>query len=233
VSVLLDVLVLPTLLSSVAAYTLLGILILFQVITIYCFFLIYLKDPGILPKNPEDPIPEIRVNQSRFEETVLDGHYIKTKFCTTCHIYRPPRGFHCDTCGCCIERFDHHCPWLSTCIGRKNYRSFILFLGVLGGLFMATIAVTIVAMATRLVDKQNQGYPGWSGVNQMLRDQGYWALIVCILASVAAFFVLALLVYHLYLRYKGRTTYEHMKGHDFDVYDHGCVANYKEFFCPG
>jgi palmitoyltransferase ZDHHC9/14/18 len=59
---------------------------------------------------------------------VINARLTKIKFCNTCDIYRPPRTIQCGTCGCCIERLDHHCPWVGTCIGKRNYKYFILFM---------------------------------------------------------------------------------------------------------
>lgn len=42
-------------------------------------------------------------------------------------IHRPPRCSHCHVCDYCVEKFDHHCPWLGTCIAKKNYVSFIFY----------------------------------------------------------------------------------------------------------
>ena len=35
-------------------------------------------------------------------------------YCSVCNIHQPPRLqiYHCEECGYCIEKMDHHCPWM-------------------------------------------------------------------------------------------------------------------------
>lgn len=75
---------------------------------------------------------------------IVNGRLTKIKYCTSCEIYRPPRTVHCGYCDCCIERLDHHCPWLGTCVGKRNYKYFITFVTLLAYMIIQVVSVSLL-----------------------------------------------------------------------------------------
>mmetsp|Transcript_42270 Transcript_42270/g.117704 ORF Transcript_42270/g.117704 Transcript_42270/m.117704 type:complete len:298 (-) Transcript_42270:59-952(-) len=47
-------------------------------------------------------------------------------WCQKCQRERPERAHHCSSCGTCILRMDHHCPWIGGCVGWRNHKYFLL-----------------------------------------------------------------------------------------------------------
>ncbi|MBA0754122.1 hypothetical protein Gogos_020872 [Gossypium gossypioides] len=120
------------------------ILILLTVYVIQDLILLLLtsgRDPGIIPRNSHPP--ELEEDGSTMstdwlgsqssagvpnlpptKDVVVNGVIVKVKYCQTCMLYRPPRCSHCSICNNCVERFDHHCPWVGQCIGKTTYENF-------------------------------------------------------------------------------------------------------------
>uniref|UniRef100_A0A6N2KLP3 S-acyltransferase n=1 Tax=Salix viminalis TaxID=40686 RepID=A0A6N2KLP3_SALVM len=113
-----------------------AILVMAIIFTIYVLVLLSLtsaRDPGIIPRNSHPPEEvyqydssvsvEVRGIQTpslqfpRTKEVMVNGIPVRVKYCDTCMLYRPPRCSHCSICNNCVERFDHHCPWVGQCIG--------------------------------------------------------------------------------------------------------------------
>jgi palmitoyltransferase len=63
----------------------------------------------------------------RIRSLAAKGELHSSLFCSTCLLQKPLRSKHCSSCGHCVHRFDHHCPFVNTCIGRDNIGYFMGF----------------------------------------------------------------------------------------------------------
>lgn len=67
--------------------------------------------------------------------------------CPDCRVLRTPRSRHCAICNKCVERFDHHCPWLNNCVGVNNHNAFLVFLLSLSLCLVSIIISCLVTLA--------------------------------------------------------------------------------------
>ena len=86
------------------------------------FLIISFKDPA------EDEV----IYKSYGPRTDFDRqqhqHVITDLYCHVCSVHVSDKAKHCASCNKCVYSFDHHCMWLNTCIGGKNYRLFLAML---------------------------------------------------------------------------------------------------------
>ncbi|KAL1531301.1 protein S-acyltransferase [Salvia divinorum] len=112
------------------------------------------KDPGFIRMNVHDPssmkddepLLKIEINNPALISRNWSQLCATCKSCLFFRIVRPLRAKHCSTCDRWVEQFDHHCPWVSNCIGKKNKWDFflLLVLEVLALLISGLVALTRV-----------------------------------------------------------------------------------------
>ncbi|CAD7697968.1 unnamed protein product [Ostreobium quekettii] len=164
------------------------------------------SNPGIIPRQsaPVDANGDPRfLPFPRTKDFLINGYRVTTKYCATCNIYRLPRCSHCAMCNNCVEKFDHYCPWVGTCIGRRNYRYFLSFV-LSATLLCIYVFSTSLSRLVQLSEKHHHSFN-----KAMSKEPTAIALIVY--TFIAAWFVGGLSVFHMYLVVTNQTTYEHFR----------------------
>lgn len=195
------------------------------------------RDPGIVPRNSRPPeydeafdmptpsmewingtTPHLKL--PRTKDVIVNGHTVKVKFCDTCLLYRPPRTSHCSICNNCVQRFDHHCPWVGQCIGIRNYRWFFMFISTSTILCLYVFVFSWINLAQRGI---------WKTISH-----DYLSDFLIVYCFIAVWFVGGLTAFHLYLICTNQTTYENFR-YQYDKkgnpYNRGSLANIKETLC--
>lgn len=67
---------------------------------------------------------DIEVGQTQGSRNVAT----KDSYCAVCAVPQPLRTVHCFHCKSCVATYDHHSPFLNTCIGEQNRKFYFLWL---------------------------------------------------------------------------------------------------------
>ena len=196
------------------------------------------SDPGLIPKQADDD--HSRKWRSEFKNyLVIDGlngqkaFVTRLKFCYSCMIFRPKRSVHCRQCNVCVEMFDHHCPFISNCIGKRNYVFFWSFINLLWINLVFTIAVASHDIRRRrIVFQQELDNDTAASYGETFKNLPLAPLVLIFCAFVLVILT-ALVVYHCYLGATFQTTYEErknsFKNYFWRPYNTGsCRRNLKE-----
>ncbi|CAM9250636.1 unnamed protein product [Chrysoparadoxa australica] len=201
------------------------------------FFLVtYFSNPGRIPADENSALglafkermkalldPEVDYDPTKESAHPQTGLMAEQPLCYTCSIERPWRSKHCRICRCCVAAFDHHCPFVGNCIGKKNYKWFFLYIS---SFLMCTSSYVMGCIL----------YLKWLGFD--------WLVLVSMLYTcIYVVMGFGLLMYHFQLVSWNLTTNEHQnwekykylhgaRGTYHNPFDRGTVSNAAERLCP-
>ena len=203
----------------------------FYIIELVNMILCCCTDPGILPRQGRDFYYTTNRNSQR---KLINGHYMKLNYCYSCCLYKPPRTSHCSLCDNCVERFDHHCLWLGTCVGKRNYKYFYCIISCIFLNIIFHVICAIYYIITRIKNYDNNTN------NKLIIIIGY-SILAFYDIMFFIFFLSKLIFVHTMLVFKNMTYYEYVKKkltiypinpfkkYLFDVFKKYFLSQYKSF----
>ncbi|XP_046450154.1 palmitoyltransferase ZDHHC20-B-like isoform X1 [Daphnia pulex] len=150
---------------------------------------------------------------------------IGPRYCEKCVHIKPDRCHHCSVCGVCVTKMDHHCPWVNNCVGFKNYKFFILFLGY-AFIYCIFVAFTSLPYFIQF----------WKVPNEIPGTGRFHVLFLFFVSIMFSISLVSLWGYHIYLVLHNRSTLEAFRapifrsGPDKDGFNLGKYNNFVEVF---
>ena len=171
------------------------------------------RDPGILRRNHFSKLYRFERRNSKINHL---GYIRNYKYCGTCSIIRPLRSSHCFDCNNCVEKCDHHCPWIGNCVGKRNYIYFYLFVLTFTFMLLYVEGFSIAHIWKYLYDnihyndrlpeiKKRDHIAAYSLCDLII------SLYLIIYGAICLAFTLGLIFYHTKLVFTNTTTKEMLK----------------------
>eukprot|EP01089_Gocevia_fonbrunei_P003830 TRINITY_DN13787_c0_g1_i1.p1 TRINITY_DN13787_c0_g1~~TRINITY_DN13787_c0_g1_i1.p1 ORF type:complete len:281 (-),score=26.84 TRINITY_DN13787_c0_g1_i1:18-860(-) len=105
------------------------------VLLISSYLLAACRDPGYVEIPEHGSIEERRCNRlendhgsSEERQQRFNTAWNTDQYCFICELERPTDSHHCKHCNRCVEGMDHHCYFVENCIGKNNFKAFLLLL---------------------------------------------------------------------------------------------------------
>lgn len=128
------------------------------------------------------------------------------RWCDYCGAYvtKSARTHHCHECRKCVDGFDHHCEFLQTCVGARNYRYFAALVALITAWTASLIAldVAVLGLGAPLDSCDSRG----SAARLALLSVHAMLGAICFLAAGMLFAL------HVFLGATKQTTYEFIVG---------------------
>ncbi|XP_054917591.1 palmitoyltransferase ZDHHC11-like isoform X2 [Dermacentor andersoni] len=182
-------------------------------------------DANVRAKNIKGPLPQF--------DRSKHAHVIENQFCYICEVKVENRSKHCSSCNKCIKKFDHHCKWLNNCVGSRNYKYFAICVASALIACLLTFLVSAGLIVAYFAKSSLFNHPAGLFYVFVPVDKTIWLLMVeiCAALSLLAIALLShLLGFHLFLAFKGLSTYDYIVLKRNASFHGGTQAEKRNFF---
>eukprot|EP01132_Coremiostelium_polycephalum_P002747 gene2747-3413_t len=156
-------------------------------------------------------------NSNKFPDKrcfLKNGIIINIRYCS-----RPPRSSHCSDCDRCVLEFDHHCPWIGNCVGKRNYKYFLYFV-------WSAVVLTLTTSGFSVLFLVKKSHEIGSFVETIMHAPVQ--LMLAVFAFLLFWTLIGLGSFHLFLIANNSTTREDLKG-EKNPYPKSCFSSFIHF----